>query len=310
MTERLAARGIMVNKYNWDDGPDHDDVTKIYVGLGEKGIRYIYCDYVKSGIQKEGSFHGMMYRCCTCIQMFEIDHLRNEHLESVDSYYADPVGITALQFKTNFRTSELFGFEEKGTKFTLAVAGKKIIGLHGSALVHVHSLGAYLTWITPIRLDEKGGKGGKEWDDGSDHDNVSKIHVRGGFDYVKDRKVLENGSTHGVSSRGFTQTKKEETATKPPQAEKKPTAADGGAMTMMESKVVHHRFEGHQTGQGFQTANTINYVVCVICYFCCFMFQSITRVVVFLVLRNQLSHFPHFLVRRSCDSITLFCSAI
>ncbi|XP_019099487.1 PREDICTED: jacalin-related lectin 43-like [Camelina sativa] len=146
--------------------------------------------------------------------MFEIDHLRNEHLESVDGYYAEPVGITALQFKTNFRTSELFGFKEKGTKFTLAVTGKKIIGLHGSDRSHVCSLGAYLTWITPIRLDEKGRKGGKEWDDGSDHDNVSKIHVRGGFegiqfikfDYVKDRKVLENGSTHGVSSRGFTQT--------------------------------------------------------------------------------------------------------
>ncbi|AEE32752.1 Mannose-binding lectin superfamily protein [Arabidopsis thaliana] len=63
------------------------------------------------------------------------------------------------------------------------------------------------------KLDAIGGKGGKQWDDGADHDNVAKVYIRGGlegiqyikFDYVKDGKTID-ASIHGVSGSGFTQT--------------------------------------------------------------------------------------------------------
>jgi len=42
----------------WDDGFDHDDVTKIYLVGGKTGIDFIKIDYVKSGKPKNGPFHG------------------------------------------------------------------------------------------------------------------------------------------------------------------------------------------------------------------------------------------------------------
>lgn len=150
------------------------------------------------------------------ILQFEINHLLNEHLESVDAYYdTKSFAMQAIQFKTNFKTSELMGYIYDCTKFTLAVEGKKIIGFHGSGerRRQIYSLGAYFTSITPNRLEARGGMGGKMWDDGSDNENVSKIEVLGGvegikyikFDYVKSGQ-LKCGLIHGVSGDGFTQT--------------------------------------------------------------------------------------------------------
>ena len=55
------------------------------------------------------------------------------------------------------------------------------------------------------KLEAKGGNGGKEWDDGADHEGVSKIYIREGsegiesikFDYVK------NGQTEEAPLRGI-----------------------------------------------------------------------------------------------------------
>nr|VDC71111.1 unnamed protein product [Brassica rapa] len=54
------------------------------------------------------------------------------------------------------------------------------------------------------KLDAQGGKGGNQWDDGGDHDGVTKIHVAVGrgieqirFDYLKNRQTNE-GPAHGV----------------------------------------------------------------------------------------------------------------
>lgn len=45
--------------YNeWDDGSDHDDVSKIYVRGGLTGIHYIHVDYYKSGQTVYGPIHG------------------------------------------------------------------------------------------------------------------------------------------------------------------------------------------------------------------------------------------------------------
>jgi len=62
------------------------------------------------------------------------------------------------------------------------------------------------------KIEAIGGKGGKRWDDGA-NDNVAKVYIRGDhegiqyikFDYVKDGQSF-NGSVHGVSADGFTQT--------------------------------------------------------------------------------------------------------
>lgn len=63
------------------------------------------------------------------------------------------------------------------------------------------------------KLEAKGGSGGNQWDDGADHENVTKIHVRGGlegsqfikFEYVKAGQTVV-GPIHGFSGKGFTQT--------------------------------------------------------------------------------------------------------
>ncbi|CAA7040124.1 unnamed protein product [Microthlaspi erraticum] len=208
MTQRLEAVGVKNadKKAEWDDGIDHDDVTKIYVGGSSRGIQFIKFEYVKTGKLKR-SFHG--YSEAGFMQMFEIDHTKNEYLESVEGYHTNSHGIQAIQFKTNLRISEMMGYED-GDKFTLAVDGKKIIGFHGSAKYHLDSLGAYFTEILPTRLEPKGGKGGTEWDDGADHEGVTKIRLRASgkgihsirFDYVNKDGHIQEGPDHG-SDTGF-----------------------------------------------------------------------------------------------------------
>ncbi|KAL1212420.1 Jacalin-related lectin 18 [Cardamine amara subsp. amara] len=211
MTQRLETQGSHDRNYEWDDGSEHDDVTKISVRGDFHGIQYIRFEYIKSGQLKYGSFHG--WTSPGLSQTFEINHLKGEQLESVEGYYEPNSGvIQGIQFKTNLRISELIGFEEKGTKFSLAVDGKKIIGFHGSSTSKLKSLGAYFTRICPTRLEVKGRNEGMEWNDGAEHEGVTKICVRGGpegiqfikFEYVMDGKHI-CGPTHGVSARGFTQ---------------------------------------------------------------------------------------------------------
>ncbi|KAL0661303.1 hypothetical protein Bca4012_098140 [Brassica carinata] len=199
MTQRLEAEGSKNGRYIWDDGFNHDDVTKIYVRGGSDGIQFIRFDYIMKGQLNNGSFHGQSYKGFT--QTFEINHLKHEHLESVNGYYTKSTGVQALQFKTNLRISELMEYDDKGTKFTLAVHEKKITGFQGSKQSNIYSLGAYFTWITPTRMEAKGGNG----------EGVTKIHVRGGrkgiqyikFEYVKDGQ-LKDGPVHGsISGGGF-----------------------------------------------------------------------------------------------------------
>ncbi|EOA15805.1 hypothetical protein CARUB_v10007339mg, partial [Capsella rubella] len=220
MIQKLGARGIKLSERSWDDGSDHDDVTKIFVQGSRQGIASLYINYVKNGKPKDGSIHGffdygltqtvkLIYNAdvivvflLSLILQFEINHLQNEHLESVDAYYhIKSYDLKAIQFKTNFRTSELMGYTYECTMFTLAVKGKKIIGFHGSDRVQIFSLGAYFTSITPTRLEAKGGMGGKKWDDGFDHEirkgEVSIVFVK--FMYSKDNRVVL-GADHGTNT--------------------------------------------------------------------------------------------------------------
>lgn len=62
------------------------------------------------------------------------------------------------------------------------------------------------------KLEAKGGNGGKEWDDGANHEGVSQIYIREGcegiesikFDYVKNGQPIA-GPIHGGSPHNFTE---------------------------------------------------------------------------------------------------------
>jgi len=147
---------------------------------------------------------------------FEIDNLKNEYLESVEGYYTNRSGefIGAIQFKTNLRVSEIIGYSYWGLKkFKLAKHGNKIIGFQGSAEYRLKDLDAYFTPITPTRMEAQGGNGGTKWDDGGDHDSVTKIQVRinkEGIQYIKFNYVDKDGDPekeqlHGSETgRGYT----------------------------------------------------------------------------------------------------------
>lgn len=85
--------------------------------------------------------------------------------------------IQTLQFKTNMKTSEVMGYEEKGPKFSLGCNGIKIIGFHGYAKVDLNGLGAYLTALPLTKLEYKGNHGGTHWDDGTWQGVVRKVSV-------------------------------------------------------------------------------------------------------------------------------------
>ncbi|CAA7040119.1 unnamed protein product [Microthlaspi erraticum] len=130
----------------WDDGADHDGVVKIHVAAGGLGIENIKFDYVKNGESKEGSLHGVKARAFP--STIVINH-PNEYLVSVEGWFDSSNVIQGIQFKTNTKTSEYYGYEfgGDGTKFSLQVKDKKIIGFLGFAGSHLNSLGAYFAPI-------------------------------------------------------------------------------------------------------------------------------------------------------------------
>lgn len=104
--------------------------------------------------------------------------------------------IQALQFETNQRSSEVMGYDDTGTKFTLEISGNKITGFHGSADANLKSLGAYFTPPPPIKQEYQGGTGGSPWDHGI-YTGIRKVYVTFSpvsishikVDYDKDGKV-------------------------------------------------------------------------------------------------------------------------
>lgn len=108
---------------------------------------------------------------------------------SVKGCYDNKSGvIQALEFVTNLRSSEVIGFDENGTKFTLEAGGNKLIGFHGSAETNLKSLGVYFVTLPPIKLERQGGTGGKEWDHGV-YTGVRKVFVTYGPAMVSQIKV-------------------------------------------------------------------------------------------------------------------------
>lgn len=70
----------------------------------------------------------------------------------MEGCYDEGIGIeaelvTMLRFKTNKRTSPLFGLDG-GTRFALEINDHKIVGFHGKAGDFVHQVGVHVTPIT------------------------------------------------------------------------------------------------------------------------------------------------------------------
>ncbi|XP_010545655.1 PREDICTED: myrosinase-binding protein 1-like [Tarenaya hassleriana] len=199
MAQKVEAQGGKGGN-QWDDGSEHDGVTKIHVEVGRNGIQHIKFDYVQNGQIKEGSVHGLKRNR---VQTFEINH-PDEYLVSVDGTHDDSGVIQSLRFKTNKNTSDIFGYNE-GTSFSIEAKDKKVAGFHGSAGNELNSLGAYFVPISssspgssaPLKLEAKGGNGGESWDDGA-HDGVRKVLVGQGdssvvyvkFEYEKGGEIV------------------------------------------------------------------------------------------------------------------------
>ncbi|KAF8094164.1 hypothetical protein N665_0368s0003 [Sinapis alba] len=180
----------------WDDGSDHDGVTKIYVRTGGVGVQYVKFDYVKAGQPKHGTLHGVHGSRGSTREI--VINYPDEHLVSVEGWYDSTNVILGIQFKTNQKTSDYLGYEfdGTGTKFTLQV-DNKIIGFHGSSANHLYSIGAYCvplpssTTTLPIVPPKKLGA---VWDDRT-HDKVKKVFVGLGQDGIASIKfVYINGS--------------------------------------------------------------------------------------------------------------------
>ncbi|KAF2555308.1 hypothetical protein F2Q68_00017567 [Brassica cretica] len=169
----------------WDDGSDHDGVTKITVRTGGVGVQYVKFYYVKAGQPEQGTLHGV-HGSRGSTREIVINH-PDAHLVSVEGWYDSSNVILGIQFKTNQKTSDYLGYESEGTgtKFTLQDKDKKIIGFHGFASDHLNSIGAYFvllpstTTTIPIVPPKKLGA---VWDDGT-HDKVKKFTL-GSYEYI------------------------------------------------------------------------------------------------------------------------------
>ncbi|CAN7014938.1 unnamed protein product [Brassica oleracea var. botrytis] len=202
MAQKLEPIGGKGGK-QWDDGIDHDYVTKVYIRGGREGIHYIKFDYVKDGQSIDGLIHGVSGDGFT--HTLEIGQSNYEHIVSVDGYYDDKTGVMqALQFKTNLKTFDLIGYPKGTSKFSLGVDGKIIIGFYGFSGRFLNSLGAYLRKTPPTKSGLVGGLyGGEYWDDGPNYDGVRKVYVTYtnylirsiSTDYDKDGQVVT--SSHG-----------------------------------------------------------------------------------------------------------------
>ena len=120
--------------------------------------------------------------------------------------------VTSLTFTTNKKNYGPYGNKSGFQIFAPEETGKQIAGFHGTSGNVLNSISGYYAPIPTYKLVAVGGTGGSAWDDGSDHDGVTKITVRTGgvgiqyvkFDYVKAGQPKQ-GTLHGVhGSRGST----------------------------------------------------------------------------------------------------------
>ncbi|KAL1213751.1 Jacalin-related lectin 18 [Cardamine amara subsp. amara] len=140
-TRRLQAPCVEGGGSSWDDGGDYDGVSKIYIGTGDHGIKYIKFDYVKSGYIEHGLVQGVEDKALT--STFEINY-PEEYLTFVNGYYNSSNFVQWLQFNTNNRTftSGLLRYKT-GTEFSLQLQGNKIVGFYGFSHENLISLGGY-----------------------------------------------------------------------------------------------------------------------------------------------------------------------
>nr|VDC77338.1 unnamed protein product [Brassica rapa] len=211
MAQKVEAQGGNGGN-QWDDGSEHDAVTKIQTAAGGSGIQYVQFDYVKNGQTETAPLRGIKGRAIAA-DPFVINH-PEEHLVSVEGWYDSSGIIQGIKFNSNKKSSDVIGYND-GTPFTLQVQDKKIIGFHGFAGDNLNSLGAYFApliaappSVPPKKLEAKakGGEGGTSWDDGA-FDGVRKVSVGQAQDGISAVKFVYNkgsseiiGDEHGKST--------------------------------------------------------------------------------------------------------------
>nr|VDD52366.1 unnamed protein product [Brassica oleracea] len=176
MAQKVEAQGGKGGN-QWDDGSEHDAVTKI-----------------QNGQTEEAPLRGIKGRSIPA-DPFVINH-PEEHLVSVEGWYNPEGLIQGLKFNSNKKSSDVIGYND-GTSFTLQVQDKKIVGFHGFAGDYVHSLGAYFapltssTSLTPAKkLPALGSQG---------HDGVSAVK----FEYVNGSEVVAGDERGKPTLLGF-----------------------------------------------------------------------------------------------------------
>ncbi|CAN8289537.1 unnamed protein product, partial [Cochlearia groenlandica] len=207
----IATSPILESGRLWDGGA-FEGVRKLYLTYNKYFgwcVTFFYDDEGKTKRFQHGSPDGQEGK-------FEVDY-PTEFITYVEGTVKTSrlLMVASLTFKTSKgRTSSTFGYPTNN-KFMLESKGCCVVGFHGRSSGALEAIGAYFRPLPPLnteKVEAKGGKGGMVWDDGSDHEGVIKIIVRGGskgiqyikFDYIKNGQHIY-GSDHGVMGRGFTE---------------------------------------------------------------------------------------------------------
>ncbi|CDY28359.1 BnaC01g35290D [Brassica napus] len=99
MAQKVEAQGGNNGGNQWDDGSEHEAVTKIQTAAGGSGIQYVQFDYVKNGQTETAPLRGIKGRAIAA-DPFVINH-PEEHLVSVEGWYDSSGIIQGLKFNSN-----------------------------------------------------------------------------------------------------------------------------------------------------------------------------------------------------------------
>ncbi|CAN8253513.1 unnamed protein product [Cochlearia groenlandica] len=142
-SEKLEAQGGDGGDF-WDDG-GFNGIKNIYIGHNEIGIAFVKFLYDKDNQTVVGEDHGS--KTLLGVDEFELE-APGEYLISIEGNYDAVDGseskvIRMLKFKTNMRSSQMFGLETE-SNFTLEKECHKIVGFHGKVSNMLNQIGVYV----------------------------------------------------------------------------------------------------------------------------------------------------------------------
>nr|VDC93765.1 unnamed protein product [Brassica oleracea] len=171
MAQKVEAQGGK-GGIQWDDGYEHDAVTKIPVGAGGIGIQYINFDYVKNGQAEEAPLPGLQQLWAQGAETYDVSCKENFQMREVLMWTISDFPAYGMLYgwTTHGRLSCPY-FQDSTDAFQLKHGRKTCCD--GSAGDYVNSLGAYFapltsTPLTPAKkLPALGADVGTAWDGGA-----------------------------------------------------------------------------------------------------------------------------------------------